>query len=70
MVTEIVPVVAPVGTVAVMDVAETTVNFVATVPWNLTVVAPVKLVPVIVTVVPMGPDAGVNDVIVGGWITV
>ena len=70
MVTEIVPVVAPVGTAAVMDVADTTVNFVAAVPWNLTVVAPVKLVPVIVTVVPTGPDAGVNDVIVGGWITV
>jgi len=59
------PVVAAVGTVAVIDVAETTVNDVAAVVLNLTTVALVKLVPVMVTSVPMGPDTGVKDVMVG-----
>jgi hypothetical protein len=65
VVTVILPVVAPVGTVAVIFVAEFTVNVVAATPLNLTEVAPVKLVPVILTVVPTGPEVGVNDVIVG-----
>jgi len=65
VVTEILPVVAPVGTVAVIEVAELTVNVVAVVPLNLTRVAPVKLVPVIVTVVPTGPLVGLNPLIVG-----
>jgi hypothetical protein len=58
------PVVAPVGTVAVTDVAVLGVN-VAVTPLNLTPVTPVRFVPVIVTLVPGLPLAGVNDVIVG-----
>ena len=60
-VTEIVPVVAPVGTTAVMDVSDRTVKVVATVPLKETVVTPVSPVPVIVTVVPTGPAVGAND---------
>lgn len=37
---------------------------------KLTVEAPVKLVPVMVTAVPTGPVVGVNDVMVGAGITV
>ena len=37
---------------------------------NFTAVAPVKFVPVSVTIVPMGPDEGVKLVIVGAGITV
>jgi hypothetical protein len=64
-VTLIVPVDAPLGTFAVSDVSETTVND-ALVPPNLTLVVPVKLVPVIVTFVPTTPLVGANDAIVGG----
>jgi hypothetical protein len=64
VVTEIFPVVAPTGTVAVIFVEEFTVN-VADVPLNLTAVAPVKLVPVIVTVAPTGPLVGEKDVMCG-----
>jgi hypothetical protein len=46
------PLVAPVGTVAVICVPELTVNDDAAVPLNATPVAPVKPVPVIVTDVP------------------
>jgi len=35
---------------------------------NVTPVAPVKFVPVIVTPVPAGPVVGVNPVIVGGLV--
>ena len=64
VVTVILPVVAPAGTVvtiwfAVFDV------MVAVVPLNFTEVAPVKFVPVMVTWVPTGPELGVNKVIVG-----
>jgi hypothetical protein len=59
------PVVAPVGTVAVIFVAELTMKVVALTPLNLTEVAPVKFVPVIVTLDPTGPDMGENEVIVG-----
>ena len=55
----------PLATTAVMDVALTTLNEVAAVPPKLTAVAPVKLVPVIVTVVPLAADVGVNEVITG-----
>ena len=65
VVTWIGPEVAPVGTVAVIDVPDTTVNEVAAVALNWTVVAPQKFVPVMVTTVPTGPPVGVNDVIVG-----
>lgn len=70
-VTETLPVVVPVGTVAVIWVALTTVNDVAVFPLNFTAVTPTKLVPLIVTTVPIGPDVGVNELTVGtGTVTV
>ena len=60
---------APTGTVAVMLVAELTVN-VAAVPLKATAVAPVKLVPVMVTAPPTAPLAGVKLEIVGSTDTV
>ena len=68
VVTEIFPVVAPVGTVAVIWVEELTVKLVAAIPFNLTAVAPVKFVPVMTTEVPTSPEAGVKLVIVGAGI--
>jgi len=71
VVAEILPVVAPVGTVAVICVAEFTVNVVALVVLNFTELVvkvgavPLKFVPVIVTDVPTGPYSGVNELIVG-----
>ena len=59
VVTTTLPVVAPVGTVAVICVAEFTVN-VAVVPLNVTLVAPVRLVPVIATVVMAVPLVGLR----------
>jgi hypothetical protein len=64
-VTVIGPLVAPVGTTAVSLVDETMSKLLAATPSNLTEVVPVKLVPSIVTVVPLGPLAGEKDVIVG-----
>ena len=58
--------VAPAPIIAVILVALTTVNEVAAVPPKLTAVAPVKFVPVIVTVCPVPAEVGLNDVIVGG----
>ena len=66
-VTVITPVVAPAGTVVVMDVAVLDVD-VASVPLNRTVLLPgvaLKFVPVMVTVVPIGPVVGVKKVMVG-----
>ena len=65
-----VPLVAPVGTVAVIWVAELTVKVVALTPLNRTAVAPVRLVPVITTEVPTGPDEGVKLLIVRARATV
>jgi len=66
VVTLIGPVVAPVGTVASIEVAEVTVEFALT-PLKVTAVAPVKFVPLIVTLVMTGgPFVGVKLVIVGG----
>ena len=69
VVTEILPVVAPVGTVAVIFVAELTVNDVALTPLNFTDVVvnpvPLKFVPLIVTAVPTRPLVGENEEIVG-----
>lgn len=60
------PVVAPVGTVAVIWVGELTTFVVAAVVLNVTVVALQKPVPVITTlVVPAVPEVGLNDVMVG-----
>ena len=64
VVIDIIPVV-PLATTAVMLVALTTVKEVAGVPPKLTAVAPVKLVPVIVTVSPVAADVGVNEPMVG-----
>src|SRR5438105_2031825 len=60
------PVVAPAGTVAVIALAEFTVKF-ALVPLNFTAVAPVKFVPLIVTLVPTDPLVGAKLVIVGAF---
>jgi hypothetical protein len=56
---------APFAITAVILVADTTVNEVAAVPPKLTAVAPVKLVPVRVTVVRVDAFVGVNEAIVG-----
>ena len=57
----------PAGEVAVIEVALLTVNEVAAVAPNFTAVAPVKLVPVMVTEVPpaAGPVVGLTIVTVG-----
>ena len=57
----------PAGVTAVTLVDETTTTLVAATPPTVTLVAPVKLVPVIVIAVPpaVEPDVGVIDVIVG-----
>ena len=65
VVTAILPVTAPEGTVAVICVAEFTLKLVAATPPNVTLLAPVKLVPVIVTVVPTAPLIGVKLLIPG-----
>jgi hypothetical protein len=58
------PVNAPPGTVAVISVSDTTVKLAGT-RKKVTAGAPVKFVPVIVTVVPIGPLAGVNELMCG-----
>jgi len=69
VVTETLPDVPP-ATTAVIVVAFTTLNEDADVPPKLTAVAPVKLVPEMVTVVPDPAFVGLNDVTAGGGITV
>ena len=64
VVTAILPVVAPDGTVAVILCAALMMK-VAGVPLKKTPVAPVKFVPLIVTLAPAPPPAGVKPVIVG-----
>ena len=59
----ILPVVAPLGTVAVIDVAVEAV-IVAVVPLNLTV-GEEKFDPLIVTLVPAAPELGLNPLITG-----
>jgi hypothetical protein len=65
VVTLIGPVVVPPGTMVVIWVSLSTVKRKATVPLKATAVAPVKLVPVIVTIVPGTPEPGVKPVIPG-----
>jgi hypothetical protein len=65
VVTLILPVCAPEGTTAVIWVSELTVKVVALVFLNFTSVAPVRLVPVMITEVPTGPVIGTKEVIVG-----
>ena len=55
---------APVGMVTVIDVTLSATT-VATVPANVTEVAPLRLVPVMVTFVPAAPLTGPNEVMVG-----
>src|SRR3982751_4532482 len=55
---------------AVIVVAETTVNEDALVPPKITVLTLLKSVPVIVTVLPGAAVVGVNEVITGGGIKV
>jgi hypothetical protein len=66
-VTEIFPVVAPWGTVAVILALETTVKFPdpTLVPLKLTPVEPVKPEPLIVTEVPTGPESGLTSEMAG-----
>jgi hypothetical protein len=67
------PVLAPVGTEAFIDVALQLVIVVAVVPLNATVLVPCvdpKLVPVIVTDVPTAPDVGDKLVMLGADTTV
>jgi hypothetical protein len=63
VVTVIVPL-EPLPVTAVIWVAKSTRKLVASVPPNLTAVAPVKLVPVMTTESPVQPDVGSNEVIV------
>ena len=57
----------PAGVTAVMLVAETSTTLVAATPPTVTLVAPVRFVPVIVIAVPprVEPLVGLTDVIVG-----
>ena len=55
----------PAATFAVTDVSEITVTLVAAVEPNVTAVEPVKALPVIVTVVPIGPLPGEKVVTTG-----
>ena len=64
VVTDIAPL-APVPTTAVILVAESTVNDLAAVPPKRTVVAPVRLLPLIVMVVQLVPPNGEKEVIIG-----
>ena len=67
------PVVAPVGTVATIDVALQLPMVVTVVPLNFTVLVPwvePKFVPVIVTEAPIAPDVGDRLVILGAATTV
>lgn len=68
VVTEIGPLLAPFGTMAVIVCASTTVKTAVLLP-NITLVAVVKFVPLIVTCVPTGPLAGVKFAIAGAAIT-
>src|SRR5207245_329688 len=62
VVTDIGPVSAVLGTVALIEVADSTVKDAAC-PLNFTEVAPIKPLPLIVTIVPAVPEAGLKDVI-------
>jgi len=64
VVTAIFPADAPSGTVALICVADCTLYDATRFP-NFTALAPLKYVPVIVTELPVIPDAGVNELTVG-----
>jgi hypothetical protein len=65
VVTEIFAVTAPFGTIALIWVPDTNVTEPAGFVPNLTVAPATKPVPVIVTVLPVIPEVGVNEVTVG-----
>ena len=69
-ITSTAPVLARAGIIHVIVVLFTTLIDVATVPSNVTALAPVKFVPVIVTLVPPSvlPDDGEILVITGGGV--
>jgi hypothetical protein len=72
-VTTTLPLVAPLGTGITMLVAVQPVAVPAEIPLKVTVLEPwlpPKLVPAIVTEVPMGPDVGLRPVMLGAGITV
>lgn len=62
------PVTAPSGTTTVIDVSDTTTGLTAATPPNVTDVAPVKLLPVTVTVAPTTADPTLNPVIRGNTV--
>ena len=64
MLTETVPE-EPVPTTAEIPVAESTTKDLAAVPPKLTAVAPVKLDPLMVTILPLVPPMGVKVVTMG-----
>ena len=66
VVIEITPVFEPFGTTTVADVEITPVGTAVEPPVNVTRVAPVRFVPVILIEVPTGPEVGVNAEMVGG----
>ena len=66
VVTLIGPLVAPVGTVAVICVSLSTAKLDAATPLKMTAVAPVKSQPFRVTVLPTGPEAVVKPVMSAG----
>ena len=68
VVTEIVPVLAPFGTVVMITVSELELMM-ALLPANITLVAPVKFDPLIVTDVPAVPCNGLKSLIVGAATT-
>jgi hypothetical protein len=57
---------APLPTTATIVMALTTLNDLAAVPPKLTELAPVKLVPVMVTIWPLRAEVGAKEAIVGG----
>ena len=65
VVTEMLPVDCP-GTTAEILVGELTLNDNAATPPKLTAVVPLKLVPVMVTVLPTAAVTGANELIAGG----
>ena len=65
VVNEILPVVVPAATTAVTVVELITLKDEALVPLKLTEVVPDRFDPVIVTLVPTGPEDGVNELIPG-----
>src|SRR3954471_16763230 len=59
------PVVAPLGTVAVICVSLSTENVTALVPLKPTAVVPVKALPLMTTEVPIGPLVGLKEAMFG-----